>query len=61
MKDPFCRPLELDLPSGAINLDLPDLDGRDFEFDVLGGLTRRLKIRNQSVATLARLNFEAAD
>ena len=55
-KNQFRRMLELDLPSGAITLDLGDLDGRGFEFDALGGHARWFEIHDISVTTLAAVN-----
>ena len=59
VKRHYRRPLEVDLPSEPLRLDLRELDGRGFDFDVLGGHARWFEIRDVSVATLAALDAGA--
>ena len=45
--------LEVELPSAPLRLDLRELDGHGFSFDVLGGHARWFEIRDASVATIS--------
>ena len=44
--------LELDLPNGALRLNLRELHGRSFDFAQLGGHARWFEIRDASLAAL---------
>ena len=45
--------LEVELPIASLKLDLRELHGQDFSFDVLGGHTRWFEIRDASIAALS--------
>ena len=45
--------LEVELPSAPLRLDLRELDGHGFSFDVLGGHARWFEIRDASVAAFS--------
>ena len=48
----FRQVLEVDLPGAPLTLDLRELHGQAFSFDVLGGHARWFEIRDASVATI---------
>lgn len=48
----FRRVLEVELPNAPLTLDLRELHGQGFDFDVLGGHARWFEIRDASVATI---------
>ena len=48
----FRQVFEVDLPGAPLTLDLRELLGQAFDFDVLGGHARWFEIRDASVATI---------
>ena len=49
----YCQVLEVDLPSAPLRLDLRELHGHGFSFDVLEGHTRWFEIRDASVDAIS--------
>ena len=48
----FRQVLEVNLPGAPLMLDLRELDGQDFNFDVLGGHARWFDIRDASIGMI---------
>ena len=55
----YRRVLDVDLPDGPLSLDLRELDGQVFEFEVLRGHTRWFEIRDVTIDTVASIDAGA--
>ncbi len=51
----FRQVLEVELPNSPLKLDLRELDGHNFSFDVIGGHARWFEIHDASVAAFSAL------